>query len=399
MHGRIILCAAVAAIVISMVSCGGGDGSSREALPPEQPGAAGGVSLFEAADSAASAVTDVRYTFRVYGVGSLADLPHAVGELSGKMTEGRERPLLSVSLGYDSLQDGSEVDMVLDIRCYGDSVYAYDLRENSLTRGALEDGGEDLLSPVSVVLVNEFFMDDPFSDEMEAESVESLGIVEVNGVECTEWEVHYKTGNVNVWTVGREDLLPRRRRMLFDEVDGEPSAVIVELGDLSVNTGLPDSIFEPEYSPDSVSDYSAYLKVGTPAPSWTLREPGGGTVSLSDLRGDVVVMDFWATWCGPCVQVMPAVQNIYERYGDKGVKVFGVNIWEDGDPVAFMEENGFDYGLLLEGDDVADDYIVSGIPTLYVIDREGKIAFATKGADPEMENILSGVLDGLLEDE
>jgi len=117
------------------------------------------------------------------------------------------------------------------------------------------------------------------------------------------------------------------------------------------------------------------------------------------MRGSIVVLDFWATWCGPCVTVMPEIQSLFESYPHDQVHVYGVNIWESGDPASFMDESGFTYGLLLEGDEVADEYKVTGIPTMYIIDQEGRIAFVEVGANPEIGEMLTAAVDNLLEAE
>ena len=108
------------------------------------------------------------------------------------------------------------------------------------------------------------------------------------------------------------------------------------------------------------------------------------------------MLDFWATWCGPCVAVMPEIQLLSDSYPHDQVQVYGVNVWESGDPGLFMDESGFTYGLLLEGDAVAEDYMVTGIPTMYIIDQEGRIAFVEVGANPEIGEMLSSTVDNLL---
>ena len=133
---------------------------------------------------------------------------------------------------------------------------------------------------------------------------------------------------------------------------------------------------------------------GDAAPEWTLKDAAGVEVSLSGLKGQVVVLDFWATWCGPCKIAMPHVQKLHEDYADKGVKVFGVNCWERADARAYMTKSKYTYGLLLDGDKVADMYHVSGIPTFYVIDQEGKVAFAATGMPKEAA--LRETIDALL---
>ena len=92
-------------------------------------------------------------------------------------------------------------------------------------------------------------------------------------------------------------------------------------------------------------------------------------------------MDFWATWCGPCRQIMPALQKLHEKYKDQGAVVIGMNCWESGDPLAYMKDKGFNYGLIMNADEAAKAYGVSAIPTLYVIGKDGKVVHRSVGAD------------------
>lgn len=140
------------------------------------------------------------------------------------------------------------------------------------------------------------------------------------------------------------------------------------------------------------------LAVGSVAPAWTLKDPEGNEHSLSDYRGKVVVMDFWGTWCGWCVKAMPQIQAVHEKYKDKPVVVLGINNEHDkrADPKKFMEDKKFTYGLLLKAETIAPKYKVRGWPTLYVIDPEGKVAFAESGFSPELEKILSEQIDKAL---
>jgi thiol-disulfide isomerase/thioredoxin len=134
------------------------------------------------------------------------------------------------------------------------------------------------------------------------------------------------------------------------------------------------------------------LQAGTVAPDWTLLDSKGNKVTLSSLKGKVIVLDFWATWCAPCKQVMPTIQKLHEKYKSKGVLVYGVNTWERADAAKFMKDNKYSYGLLLKGDDVALKYRVEGIPTLYVINKAGKIVFSESGATPNFEKNLENAI-------
>jgi thiol-disulfide isomerase/thioredoxin len=123
------------------------------------------------------------------------------------------------------------------------------------------------------------------------------------------------------------------------------------------------------------------VPVGEIAPNWQLTDTEGKLRSLADYRGKVVVMDFWATWCGPCAQIMPRMQKLHEKLADKGVVVFGVNAWEKGDPAAMMRKKGLTYDLLLKGEDLAEPYKITTLPVVYIVGDDGKIIYCHEGVD------------------
>lgn len=132
------------------------------------------------------------------------------------------------------------------------------------------------------------------------------------------------------------------------------------------------------------------LEVGETAPDWQLTSVEGQTHSLSSYRGRVVVMDFWATWCLPCAKVMPSMQKVHQKFADKGVVVFGINSWENGDAVALMTKNHFSYGLLLNGERIAEAYKVTTLPVVYIVGLDGKIIYCHEGED---QKDLSAVIE------
>lgn len=114
--------------------------------------------------------------------------------------------------------------------------------------------------------------------------------------------------------------------------------------------------------------------VGKPAPDIELQNIAGETVRLSDLKGKVVVVNFWATWCSPCVYEMPMFQEMYEEYSSD-LEILAVNNQESEDEVLpFIEKMGLTYEILYDLDArVALEYQVLGFPTTFFVDREGLI--------------------------
>jgi peroxiredoxin len=128
------------------------------------------------------------------------------------------------------------------------------------------------------------------------------------------------------------------------------------------------------------------LPVGSVAPDWTLKDAKGQLRKLSDYRGKVLVMDFWAVWCIPCHRAMPGLQRLHKDLSKRGVIILGISTGEHGgDPVQVMEDRGYTYELLLNGEAIAENYRVVGLPTIYVIGPDGRIIHAGFGANPIAE--------------
>jgi peroxiredoxin len=118
------------------------------------------------------------------------------------------------------------------------------------------------------------------------------------------------------------------------------------------------------------------------APDFTLRDAGGGTVSLSGQRGGLVLLNFWATWCGPCREEMPSMENLSRNFGGQGLTILAVNQKENAAQVTkFMKTNGLNFSTPLDSDGrVNSAYRVYGIPVTYVIDGGGNAIGMKSGA-------------------
>lgn len=114
---------------------------------------------------------------------------------------------------------------------------------------------------------------------------------------------------------------------------------------------------------------------GSPAPEFALEDLSGAEVKLSEHRGQVTLVNFWATWCGPCQVEMPDIEDRFKRYQEQGLVVLAVNFDEPaGDVEAFKTSLGISFPLLLDpGGVVQRQYQVTGYPTTVFIDREGII--------------------------
>ncbi len=141
------------------------------------------------------------------------------------------------------------------------------------------------------------------------------------------------------------------------------------------------------------------LAVGTPAPDFTLPTADGSkTVSLADLKGQVVVLDFWASWCPPCKAALPHTQALSDEFKDKGVTVLAVNTADTkaGRETFLKAHPEYTMTVLFDADKkqpvALGAYHVTGIPTFYVIDQEGKVAATYVGYDPNNDKQITAVL-------
>ncbi len=116
---------------------------------------------------------------------------------------------------------------------------------------------------------------------------------------------------------------------------------------------------------------------GQPAPDFDLQSLDGKNMKLSDFRGKAVLLNFWATWCGPCKIEMPWFVELQKEYGPQGFQIVGVAMDEDAsseDIAKFTKELGVNYPILLGKDSVGQSYGGVGVlPTTFFIDREGKL--------------------------
>jgi peroxiredoxin len=132
-----------------------------------------------------------------------------------------------------------------------------------------------------------------------------------------------------------------------------------------------------------------------PAPDFTLpvvaNGDDGARMRLSDLRDKVVVLDFWATWCGPCRIDMPRIEALHNELKDQGLRVFGVNGEDAALARSYLQRNSYTFPTLSDpGMQVAQLYEVNALPTAVVIDKEGKIAAYLQGSGTK-ERLLEAI--------
>jgi peroxiredoxin len=192
--------------------------------------------------------------------------------------------------------------------------------------------------------------------------------------------------------------VPESERQYVAEYFGEMKISITESHEnIEINPVLHDWEFEfsvpdeaklvSRFKPPGVDRPEASKLINQPAPGFELMDIEGKKVKLADLKGKVVLIDFWATWCGPCRQEMPLLDDLFNRYERVGFTLLGVNIDDDSQrAIDMMRELGVNFPVLFDATkDVSKLYNVNAMPVTVILDREGNVRHVHQGYKPGYE--------------
>lgn len=193
---------------------------------------------------------------------------------------------------------------------------------------------------------------------------------------------------VRLWTDAKTGL-PYRKADGLLAGDKPQIQLQLDFNEISLNKPISNTQFA-WVAPEGATEYvpPTLLAAGAPAPDFEAITPDGKSVHLSDYKGKIVVLDFWATWCGPCQQSLPHLEKVYQQIKEKGVTVLAVCVWDQkaeydkwvtARKTTFSFQTAFDPAGRGDKSIAGSLYGVSGIPTQYVIDKDGKVASSTVG--------------------
>ncbi|WP_420448870.1 TlpA family protein disulfide reductase [Candidatus Palauibacter sp.] len=273
----------------------------------------------------------------------------------------------------------------------GDYVAARDEALARFSHGTISGGSGHLVASAPFAVPAAFTDPQPFRAEL-AGDLELVSRETIGGVVCD--VLRGKTtefGPAQVWWhIGVEDDLPRAFRWEADDGSGAlafeiPSMLIdarLTPDQLAIRVDLLDSAGE-----EVIDEDARRIESGVPAPDWSLETDAGFPLRLSDLRGDIVVLSFGASWCAPCRDLAAAYAALSERWATEGVRLLNLNAWEspEVDPGRIVHEWGLDAPLLLRAERIASDYKLASVPALFVVDAAGDLALVRNPtlADPE----------------
>ncbi len=362
------------------------------------------------ATEALRAVRAVQYEVRTEADGMLQ---FRVPQLTGTVTMAagpndttpKVRMNLQATMPKQPKQPQQPEAIAVQMSCDGKTVFLAESGQKVYFTRELP-AGQAMLNRAASVILLEFTDPRPLEREAKAVSTEYVGIEKVGDVDCDIVHAILETDGGEVrWYFGRTDHLPRRVQR-FSQTPMGLASVTTTLSSLNTSPTIDDKLFHLERpagyvdppKPPSRSG-SDFLAIGSQAPPWKLKTPAGEEVTLQGLRGKIVLLDFWATWCGPCIRAMPGVQKLYDKFKDRPVAIFGVNCYErdpNAKPAQFFKKKGFTYPLLLGGSSVAGAYKAAGIPTFYLIGPDGKVLLARSGFSPAQDREIEATIEKTL---
>ncbi|MCG8407285.1 MAG: redoxin domain-containing protein [Phycisphaerales bacterium] len=377
-----------------------------------------GVEVLKLAQRAAAQLESISYEAKFWGEGATKEIAPAIdGKVIAKRGQDYARhrvfiegslvpPKSSKASSFRFASDGENISKITE----SPKVYASGKVKDTRT---LERSW--LFPPL-------FMGDSTFERELNGVSIEYEGERKVEGIDCHVVKVTYdKAGRrLMKFYFGKDDHLIRRtERPMPIKFQGSQSkqramleaSLVYNVKNLKVNPDVDDAMFRLEYPEGYARENlkpvtrrqvarKGKLAVGSDAPDWTLTSGAGQEVSLKSLRGKVVVLDFWSTWCGPCKRAMPGLERLHQKYKDEPVAILGVNCRErspKADPMAYIKKMGYTYGQLLDGNSVANAYGVGGIPAFFIIGKDGKLLHIDRGYHPQKEAQMSQIIQKALE--
>lgn len=150
----------------------------------------------------------------------------------------------------------------------------------------------------------------------------------------------------------------------------------------------------------ALSTHCLAIELDEPAPDFTLKSNQGSNIRLADLKGEVVMINFWATWCGPCLQEMPLLNELYQKYESAGFTLLGVNVEDEEDKAKvndMMEKLQVSFPILYDVESIASElYSVDAMPSTVFVDREGNFRYVHRGYKPGDEEGYKKIVQALI---
>lgn len=369
-------------LVMVLTGCGhSGQNESPprgDGVPAQANSGRDGREILERSARALSAIDSVRYSFEFGGPES------AAGWLTGSATLVRRTRFDDAAMHVRGTVR-AQPSLGVEERAFvwatdGEQAWARDGEAEAVV-APLGKGSNALSATAVYVILPEFVEADPYWRELnDSASLSLLPSERIHDRPSDRVRATYRSADgieaETTWWIDQEDGLPRRClwRAPFIGSDG----MVLTLAD--VQTGVSVQPAELRPPPGSRKHPSPIIGLGESVPPWALRSSTGALIRSRELRGKVVVLDFWNTWCPVCRSLAPATRLLSAEFAGQPVQVLGVNIFETGDPQAYWEVSAPGYPTLLKGEELGHSLDLPWQPAVAVIDGEGVLRFKQLGA-------------------
>jgi peroxiredoxin len=404
-------------------------GCRQEAEPPAKPGAGTGVTKVENTEDVVRQMAeylqaqksfrfDVRTTMRIEARGMKDEMEsqHAVrfqrpNRLVMELMEVQQR-----SVGATVVSDGKQLYTYLP----------------ALQRYSVDDAPDSFDSPEQMAgVMMTMGQTAPFILGLLAEDVytammegvigsEYLGVADVDGVPCHHGKFIQNDVDWEIWVDAGERPLIRKlvpdiaKALAASRAAGMMKDARMEMSvaftnwDVGVKLTDADFAFTPPENAQKVDSLFQSLPggprpphplLGRQAPTFSLGMLDGGQMDLQQHLGkQVILLDFWATWCGPCQEAMPKLAAVAERFKDRGVVFYAVNLQEEAEQARkFLKDQNLEIPVAMDADgNVGNLFAVSAIPQTVLIGKDGKVQVVHTGLSPDLEQKLAQELEDLL---
>lgn len=354
--------------------------------------------ILTASQAALKQINQVSYQYMYQGNGKYN------GHFSGEASMKGLLPTPNAYVDLRTLKENGETLKREEISISQDQrVTLTDHAEKTYQYGTLRGGSAHLTSYAPYALIWHYVHPAPFQSEIANPSLSYKGDTTISSRQLEMVGVVNQFGDKVIWFIGKEDNMIHAQKSSNTNPE-EEGGFFFTVTQLRTNQTIPDKTFHPEAPQGyaSIDEDNRELKVGSEAPGWFLPTLDGSSRRAMDYRGKVVVLDFWASWCKPCWQIMPIVNKIQSGYDKDDVQVFGVNVWEKPslDVAKYLKDKGYDhYETLLDKEArTAKKYKIYSLPLLVVIGRDGKIRYIHNGASGSLEVDLKAAIDKALEE-
>ena len=241
-----------------------------------------------------------------------------------------------------------------------------------------------------------------------AGNIERKGEQNIDGTDCEGYSLTYPGFDIVTWLTRSDPPVLRRveadlKKALQSQAQDSgitAATVQADVTDWKPNVETQDSqfVFTPPDGVEKAKEEKPEVSLeGKAAEDFELPLLDGGTVKLSELKGKTVVLDFWATWCGPCRKAMPIVEKVTEEFADKGVVLYTVNLQEDAETIkAFLQATNLKPKVALDKEGkVGSAYGAPPIPSIILVGTDGVVRKVYRGISPQFEDEFRSVLSGI----